>query len=92
MGSAQTSHPSQGSRRGLSLSQIEDNHVVEVKTEEKHGYTAVKIGAGDIKLKNMNRAAMGVCAHAGLPPKKWFLEFKVSPDAILPVGRLGVGG
>jgi len=75
-----------GALRPITLIQIEQNHVAEIKTEDIHGYTALKIGAGDIKLKQMNRAQMGICAHAGIPPKRAFVEFKVTPDAILPVG------
>jgi ribosomal protein L3 len=70
---------------------VEQNHVVEVKTEEKHGYNALKIGAGGVHLNRMSRAQMGICAHVGVPPKRWFMEFKVSADATLPVGMLESG-
>lgn len=68
--------------------QIRKCHVVDVKTTEKYGYDAVLLGAGWKKLKKTPRTMMGLFAKADVSPKRRLREFKVSPDALLPVGMI----
>jgi large subunit ribosomal protein L3 len=60
--------------------------VVAQRTAEKDGYTAVQLGAGAIKAKNVNKAERGHFAKAEVEPKRKLVEFRVSDDALLPVG------
>lgn len=60
--------------------------VVQVKTEEKEGYNALQIGAGPVKIKNVNKPLMGHFNKAGVPPKQVLYECKVTRDCMLPVG------
>ncbi len=60
--------------------------VISVRTAEKDGYTAVQLGAGAMKVKNVTKAIRGMYAQAKIEPKKKLMEFRVSDDAMLEVG------
>jgi len=74
----------------VTVIQIRENHVLQVKTEEtepeKKGYCKIQVGAGLKRLKRVTKSMKGHFAKAGVPPKEKIVEFKVSKDAILPVG------
>jgi large subunit ribosomal protein L3 len=44
------------------------------------------VGAGEAKPKNVRPAVLGQFGAAGVAPKRTLGEFRVSPDALLPVG------
>jgi len=50
------------------------------------GYTAVVLGAGARKAKNVSKAARGNFAKASVEPKAVVREFRVSDDMLLEVG------
>ena len=50
------------------------------------GYTAVVLGAGSRKAKNVNKALRGQYAKASVEPKAIVREFRVSDDMLLEVG------
>jgi large subunit ribosomal protein L3 len=56
------------------------------RTREKNGYTAVQLGYGTAKVKNVTKAVRGTYAHAKIEPKKKLAEFRVSEDAMLDIG------
>jgi len=60
--------------------------VVAVQTQEKNGYTAVQLGAGARKAKNVSKGERGHFAKAKVEPKAKVVEFRVSEDAVLEVG------
>ena len=60
--------------------------MVQSKTVEHDGYTAVQIGAGRRKLKRTKAPQQGHFARANVSPKRLLREFRVTPDALLPVG------
>ncbi|MDP2205376.1 MAG: 50S ribosomal protein L3 [Alphaproteobacteria bacterium] len=60
--------------------------VVAVQTQEKNGYTAVQLGAGERKAKNVTQGERGHFAKAKVEPKAKVVEFRVSDDAVLEVG------
>ncbi|GBD42061.1 50S ribosomal protein L3 [bacterium HR39] len=81
-----------GSHIPVTVLHVEDCEVVAVRTKEKDGYTAVQLGAGRRKPKNVTKPMRGHFAKAGVEPKAKLAEFRVSEDALLPVGvRLHVG-
>ena len=50
------------------------------------------LGAGKVKIKNLNKSVRGHYAKAKVEPKKELIEFRVSDDAVLQVGaELSVG-
>jgi large subunit ribosomal protein L3 len=60
--------------------------VVAHLTGEKNGYVALQLGSGARKTKNVSRAERGHFAVAKVEPKRKVVEFRVSDDAIIPVG------
>ncbi|MDD9901686.1 MAG: 50S ribosomal protein L3 [Alphaproteobacteria bacterium] len=70
----------------VSVLKVEGCQVVAVQTQEKNGYTAVQLGAGATKAKNVSKAVRGHMAKAKVEPKAKLVEFRVSEDGLLDVG------
>ena len=75
-----------GAHVPVTVLKVESCQVVEVRTEEKHGYNAVQLGVGTAKVKNVSKAERGRFAKAKVEPKKKLVEFRVAKDALLEVG------
>ena len=60
--------------------------VVGHRTEEKNGYVALQLGSGSRKTVYMPKAERGQFAVAKVEPKRQVEEFRVSADAMIPVG------
>ncbi|MFL5029897.1 MAG: 50S ribosomal protein L3 [Xanthobacteraceae bacterium] len=60
--------------------------VVAHRTKDKNGYVALQLGAGGRKVKNVPKAERGHFAIAKVEPKRKVTEFRVSEDAVIPVG------
>src|SRR5436189_1710979 len=60
--------------------------VVAHRSKEKDGYVALQLGAGTRKVKNVSKAERGRFAVAKVEPKRTIAEFRVSDDAMIPVG------
>ena len=60
--------------------------VVGIKHPERHGYWALQVGAGHRKQKAISLSAAGFFLKQGVPFKHEMAEFKVTEDAIVPVG------
>lgn len=54
--------------------------VVGKRTPEKDQYSAVTLGYGEIKEKNVTKAEMGTFKKAGVTPRRHLKEFRVSAD------------
>ena len=65
---------------------LEDCQVVSVRTAEKDGYTALQLGAGEAKQKNVAKPQREHFAKAEVALKKQVAEFRVAEDAVLEVG------
>ncbi len=65
---------------------VDHCQVIAVRTADKDGYTAVQLGTGKAKVKNVSQPMRGHFAKAKLEPKKKLVEFRVSEDALLDVG------
>jgi large subunit ribosomal protein L3 len=76
----------EGQHVPVTVLKLDGCQVVSVKTEDKDGYTAVQLGAGTAKVKNVSKAMRGHFAKAAVEPKKKLVEFRVSADALLGVG------
>ncbi|MCL2469749.1 MAG: 50S ribosomal protein L3 [Alphaproteobacteria bacterium] len=72
----------------ITLLKLEDCQVVGVRTAEKDGYTAVVVGSGKAKTKNVSKAARGHFAKAQIEPKKKIVEFRTSSDALPAPGAV----
>ena len=65
---------------------LDDVQVVSQKTTERDGYTALQLGAGTAKVKNVSKALRGHYGKASVLPKRKLAEFRVSDDAMVDVG------
>ena len=75
-----------GNHIPVTVLKIDNCQVVAVRTEEKDGYTAVQLGVGIAKTKNVSKPQRGHFAKAKVEPKARLAEFRVSQDALLEVG------
>jgi large subunit ribosomal protein L3 len=56
------------------------------RTKDKNGYVALQLGSGTRKVNNVPKAERGNFAIAKVEPKRKLAEFRVSDDALIPVG------
>ncbi len=75
-----------GSHVPVTVLKVDNCQVVDVRTQEKHGYNAVQLGIGKAKVKNVSKAERGSFARAKVEPKAKLAEFRVSKDGLLEVG------
>jgi large subunit ribosomal protein L3 len=70
----------------VTVLRVDNCQVVDVRTASRDGYTAVQLGAGNAKVKNVSKAMRGHFAKAKVEPKARMAEFRVSDDAVLQPG------
>ena len=56
------------------------------RTKDKNGYVALQLGSGTRKVNNVPKAERGNFAIAKVEPKRKLAEFRVTDDALIPVG------
>jgi large subunit ribosomal protein L3 len=66
---------------------LENLQVVGTRSTDDHGYTAVQLGAGNAKVKRVNKAQRGMFSKAGVEPKRKIVEFRVAPENTITVGE-----
>lgn len=54
---------------------------------EKEKRNSLQVGAGPVKLKNVNKPLFGHYEAVHVEPKRFLTEFTVTEDAFLPVGK-----
>jgi large subunit ribosomal protein L3 len=70
----------------VTVLKVDNCQVVAQRTEDKDGYTALQLGVGAAKAKNVGKAQRGHFAKAKIEPKKKLAEFRVTPDNLVDVG------
>ncbi|CUS44550.1 MAG: 50S ribosomal protein L3 [Pseudomonadota bacterium] len=65
---------------------LENLQVVAVREADRDGYTAVQLGAGTAKAKNVAKPQRGHFGKAEVELKAKLAEFRVADDAVLEVG------
>ncbi len=70
----------------VTVLKVEGCQVVAHRTMEKNGYTAVQLGIGRAKVKNVSKAERARFAVANVEPKMKLAEFRVNDDGLIPVG------
>lgn len=70
----------------VTVLKVDHCQVVAHLTMDKNGYTALQVGVGKAKVKNVSKAERGRFAVANVEPKRKIAEFRVSEDAVIPVG------
>jgi large subunit ribosomal protein L3 len=75
-----------GTHVPVTVLQVSELQVVAAKTREKDGYTAVQLGLGKAKVKNVTQPNRGHFAKAKVEPKAKLMEFRVDADGLLEPG------
>jgi large subunit ribosomal protein L3 len=65
---------------------LQNCQVVGQRTRDKDGYTALQLGAGQAKVRNVPKAQRGQFAVAKVEPKRQVTEFRVDPENLIEVG------
>ncbi|KAI8971544.1 translation protein [Mycotypha africana] len=75
-----------GARLPVTILQLQDVVVTDVRTEDKHGYTALQVGCTPRKEKNAPKPLIEHFKSLGVGLRQKLFEFRVTKDAILPIG------
>ena len=75
-----------GAHVPVTVLRLANCQVVAHRTLDKNGYVALQLGSGTRKVKNVTKAERGNFAIAKVEPKRTVTEFRVSEDAMIPVG------
>src|SRR5207253_8894843 len=70
----------------VTVLQLDGVQVVGRREMDRDGYTAVQLGAGKAKAKNVAKPQTVTCGKAEVEPKVRVAEFRVAYDALLDVG------
>lgn len=70
----------------VTVLKVDNCQVVAIRTQEKDGYTALQLGAGKAKAKNVGKPQRGHFAKAKVEPKSKCIEFRVTPENVVEVG------
>jgi large subunit ribosomal protein L3 len=65
---------------------MENLQVIAQRTSDSNGYTAVQLGAGIVKAKNVSKALRGHFGVAKVQPKRKVAEFRVAPENLIDIG------
>src|SRR6266480_3876257 len=76
----------EGNHVAVTVLRVANCQVVAQRTQETDGYTALQLGVGAAKTKNVTKPQRGHFAKAKVEPKARLGEFRVSEDALLTVG------
>src|SRR6476469_11002719 len=76
----------EGNHVAVTVLRVDNCQVVAQRTEDKDGYTALQLGVGAAKVKNLTKPQRGHFAAAKVEPKAKLAEFRVSDDALVAIG------
>ena len=77
-----------GSHVPVTVLHLDQVRVVSTRTQETDGYTAVQLGWGLAKVKNVSQPNRGHFAKTKVEPAKKIVEFRVAEDALLEPGAV----
>ena len=75
-----------GEQLPVTVLKMDGCQVVAHRTKDKNGYTALQLGIGRAKPKNVSKAERERFARASVEPKMKIAEFRVAEDGVIPVG------
>lgn len=75
-----------GTHVPVTVLHLDEVEVVDARTQERDGYTAVQVGMSKAKVKNVTKPMRGHYARTKVEPKKTLVEFRVAEDAVLEAG------
>lgn len=71
----------------VTVLKIDNCQVVLHRTKTVDGYTAIQLGAGEVKVKNVSKPMRGHFSKTKVEPKRQIFEFRVSDDALVEIGK-----
>jgi large subunit ribosomal protein L3 len=80
-----------GSTVPVTVLHLDEVRVVANRTQEKDGYTAVQLGIGRAKTKNVTKPQRGHFAKAGVEAPRKTVEFRVPAEALVQPGATLTG-
>ena len=88
-----------GASLPVTVLDVSNNRVAQIKTADTDGYTAVQVAFGTRRASRVNKAAAGHFANAGIEAGSVLKEFTISPEeaaglsagAVIGVDRFQVG-
>ena len=75
-----------GNHIPVTVLSLEGCQVVAHKTQERDGYTALQLGAGEVKPKRVSKAERERFAKASVTPKRKLVEFRIAAENFIDVG------
>ena len=72
----------------VTVLKLDNVQVMAHRTDDKNGYTAVQLGAGQRKPNRLTKAARENFARISMEPKRKVVEFRVSADNLIEVGAM----
>ncbi len=66
----------------VTVIELAENIITDVKTPQRDGYAAVQIGANTKKEKHLNKPKLGNLKKKGLPTLSYLKEFRVKPEEL----------
>lgn len=73
-----------GSMIPVNVIDVSGNVILQRKTAESDGYTAVQVGYGEQKEQRVNQPALGHFKKNGATPKRFVREFRLEDDEEIP--------
>ena len=75
-----------GTRVPLTVLKVENCIVVDQKTQEKHGYSALTLGTEEVSANKLSKPIRGFFAKKEIEPCKVLKEFRISKENLLDIG------
>jgi len=75
-----------GAHIPVTVLKVDNCQVVAQRTRDRDGYSALQLGVGEAKVKNVSKQMRGHFARSKVEPKRKLAEFRVSDDALIDVG------
>lgn len=76
-----------GKQVPVTVLQLDNLQVVAQRTNDRDGYVALQLGAGEAKAKRVSGPMRGHFAKANVGPKRKIVEFRVTEDNLVEVGE-----
>ncbi len=77
-----------GTQFPLTVIKVDNCQITQLKTNDKDGNDAMQVGMGEIEPYKVKKAIAGHLIKNDIPPKKFFRQFKVTPENFLPLGLM----
>lgn len=77
-----------GTQVPVTVLKVDPCTVIEQKTEEKHGYSAVMLGVGEVAPRKLSKPQREMFVKKQMDPKKLLKEFRVDASNMMDVGSV----